>query len=237
MKELRIMNWMSGFARKDLKGFGRWLLATIVLAIVIGRMHMQVTGNTVYVSGGTPDMMIYWIGFGLYDIIFNPLTNRPQFMRGLPYTSKQEVRMAVGLCFGCFILLILLFMFVPLAISYIPNTTMDTLWNIHDPIKFFIFSFAYYLFITALLLPLTMIYDKKKWYITFAGIAVIIVAISLFFINLMPGDGFRTSARVFDNVEKLPSCNLVIAAMMVVAVATMIASYHIAQKLHAPKRY
>lgn len=237
MKKFWVMNRMSGFARSDLKGLGRWLLATIVLAIVIGRMHMQITGDTIYVSGGPPDMMIYIICFGLYVFIYNLLTNRPQFFLGLPYTSKQEVRMAIGLLLGTILFIVLLFTLLPLALCLIQNTTMDTLFDTQDLVRFILFSFAYYLFVGALLLPLSMIFDKKKWYITFAGITVIIVAVSLLFINLMPGEGFRTAGRVFQNVEKLPSCNLVIGVMMVVAVVMAFTSYHIVQKMHAPKRY
>lgn len=235
MKKFWVMNWMSGFARSDLKGFGRWLLAGILLSILIGRMRIQIIDDTMYVDGG-PNVIIYLICCGLYMFVFNLLTNRPQFFGGLPYTSKQEVRMVVGLFLGCFLLLILLFSILP-ALYYFLDFSMDSSISLHYSAKQILFSFAYYLFVTALLFPLAMIYDKKKWYITFIGIAVIIAAVSLIFINLMPGDGFRTSGQVFENVEKLPSCNLLIGIMMVVAVGAMLASYHIVQKMHAPKRY
>lgn len=234
MKKYRELNWLGGFSRMDLKGFGRWLLATIILDLIIGRMNMEmVDGGWIF----APGFIIYVICIILYGNGYNLLTNRPQFIGGLPYTSKQEVNRCIALIVASFLSIAAIFLSIYAGIILGLYCSHNGVPDFQLSIQNLVFSFAYYLFVTALLFPLTMIQDKKKWYITFAGIAVIIAAVSLIFINLMPGEGFRTAGWVFRNVEKLPSCNLVIGVMMVVAVGAMLASYHIVQKMHAPKRY
>jgi hypothetical protein len=230
----KLNNW-SCFAKPDLHGFGRWILAGAILSMIIIRMRMQVVGETIYFA---PELNIYFICLLLCSLVYRSLTSRPQFITELPYTSRQEVKMIIQLIIGSLFIVVLVFVVLPFTLFafFVFPVYSDYIFNLS--IQHIVFSCAYYLFATALLFPLGMIYDKKKWYLSFAGDAVIIALVSLFFINLLPGNhGFRTSGEVFENVKKLPHCNLVLTLMVVVAVGTTMASYHIAQKLHAPKKY
>lgn len=235
MITFRELNWLSGFAKVDLKGFGRWLLATIILSLITGRMRMQIADETMYMN---PSIIIYIICFGIYGFVYNLLSNRPQFTSGLPYTSRQEVNRSITMLVGFIIVIFIGLLLIFGVITAVFYFAFDTPPMDYPSIPNFVFALAYYLFVTALLFPLGMIYDKKKWYLVFASVAAIIGAVSLLLINLMPGaEGFRTYGMVFENARELPHSSLLLTIMMVVAVGTTIASYHIAQRLHAPKKY
>ena len=90
----------------------------------------------------------------------------------------------------------------------------------------------------ALMFPLGIIRDKKKWYLTFTGIAIVMATISLVFINLLPGnEGFRTSGMVFENIAMIDNCDVILGIMGMISMAILCASYKIMQKMHEPKRY
>ncbi|SEW10386.1 hypothetical protein [[Clostridium] fimetarium] len=237
MKEFWKIGKISSFEKVDLKGLGRWLLAAIILGGFASRMNMHTTDDFVN-EGMSTGFMPFMICFGLYGVVYNTLTNMPRFTRELPYTSRQEINMRI---FGFVKYMITIAVFFVIYITFfgfLSGGYTDIHINTGYAIRYIVFSFFYYLFMTALMFPLGIIRDKKKWYITFASIAIMMATISLVFINLLPGKGgFRTSGNVFENISMIANCDVVLCIMGIITVATLIGSYILTQKRYAPKRY
>ena len=235
MKNLWKFTKLSSFEKVDLKGFGRWLLAAIVLDIIGGRMWMQLNGEIFEISSCGLTIIIC---FGIYGYVYNMRTNLPQFTQELPYTSKQEVKVSIALLAQYFIVIAIIMVITSVGIGFLNGKLLNDQVNYGQLIRQGAFLLLYFLFMVALMFPLGFIREKKKWYIAFAGIAVVMSAISLIFINLLPSDGrFKSSGMVFEDPTMLPNYGMVIGIMFVVTVIALIASYNISQKMYEPKKY
>jgi len=236
MKKFWKLGKISSFEKIDLKGLGRWFLAAFILGWIASRMNMQLIEGTMNM-GMSSFLMPFMICFGLYGMVYNTLTNMPRFTGGLPYTSKQEINMRI-VWFVKYMLTIAAFFVLYVAFfGFISDGFADFHMNYGTAIHYCVFSLVYYLIMMALMFPLGLIGDKKKWYLTFVAIATVMAAISLVFINLLPGNGFRTSGMVFENITKIHNCDVVLGIMGIITLVTLIASYMIMQKMHEPKRY
>lgn len=236
MKEFLKIGKVSGFEKIDMKGMARWILAAFILGWIATRMDIQ-PGEGLMNGGLSNGFLSYVICFGLYGMVYNTLTNTPQFTRELPYTSKQEIIMRI-IWFVKYIITFAAFFMIYVAVFlFFSGGFTDIHINAGYAIHYSAFSLFYYLIMTALMFPLGIIRDKKKWYLVFTGIAIGMAAISLIFINLIPGNGFRTSGMVFENITMIDNCDVVLGIMGMITVVTLIASYIITQKMHEPKRY
>ena len=227
----------SGFEKVDMKGMGRWFLAAIILGGIASRMDMQ-SANDAVNGGISNNFMSVIICFGLYGALYNPYTNMPRFTRELPYTSRQEINRSI-IWFVEYIItiVVLVAIYIAIILLFVGRFT-DIQINAGDVIRYSVFSVFYYLIMTALMFPLGLIRDKKKWYLVFAGIAIVMATISLVFINLIPGNGgFRTSGMVFENISMIDNSDVVLGVMGIITVVILAVSYITTQKIHEPKRY
>jgi len=237
MKEFFKIGKASGFEKVDMKGMGRWFLAAIILGGIASRMDMQSANGAVTV-GISNSFTSFFICFGLYGALYNPYTNMPRFTRELPYTSRQEINMSIIWFVEYIITIVVLFLiYIAIILLFVVGFT-DIHINVGDVIHYSVFSFFYYLIMTALMFPLGLIRDTKKWYLAFSGIAIVMAAISLVFINLLPENGsFRTSGKVFENIAMIDNCDVILGIMGIITVVILITSYITVQKMHEPKRY
>jgi len=237
MREFFKIRKVIGFEKVDMKGFGRWFVAGAILGGIASRMNIQSSQEVV--NGGMSNSFIsFVICYGIYGMVYNTLSNRPGFTRELSYTSRQEINMRIILFVQYIVTFAVLFAIYIMFVGFIIGGFTDVHIKAGYAIRYSVFSLFYYLIMAALMFPLGIIRDKKKWYLTFTGIAIVMATISLVFINLLPGnEGFRTSGMVFENIAMIDNCDVILGIMGMISMAILCASYKIMQKMHEPKRY
>ncbi len=234
MKALWNIMKLSSFDKVDMKGLGRWIFASFVLFTIVSRMNMRMVHGTIEVS---PSLMIFLPCIGIYFTVYNRLINLPQFLKDRCYTAVQEIRISIYLLASCFVIIYVFNLILSMIAVLTGSLDMPKI-NIRQEMLNSLPVIFFYLFITALLFPLGLIRDKKKWYLSFGAVALVMEAISLVLINLSEeGSGFRTSGDVFTNVSSMDHYSILTTIMGTVTVVALFASYQISQRMYAPKRY